>query len=187
MSEVHRLKGTILKCLGDMVRQEHGDDRWRDVLVAASVDPATLFVPSLDVDEATAMRVLAASCGVLRLSTTELYDAFATHWVEVYVPRVYPHFASGFRSTREFLLGLDRVHDIVTRSIEGARPPRFTHEWRDEHTLRMTYRSERGLIELFASLTRALGRHFGEDIDVRRIGRDVLDVRFPRVAERVSA
>ena len=181
------MKGTILKCLGDMIRQEHGEARWREVLTASSLDPDTLFMPTHDVDEATAMRVMSSSCAVLRLSTTQLYDAFATHWVEVYVPRVYPHFMEGFRSTREFLLGLDRVHDIVTRSIAGARPPRFTHEWRDEHTLRMTYRSERGLIELFESLTRALGRHFGERIEVRRLGREVLEIRFPQVVDSARA
>lgn len=173
------MKGTILRCLGDAVSAKHGEPTWLDVLRHAGVTDVTKFAPSSDVDDALAVRLFQSVGAVLRFSITQVYDEFSTHWVDVYAPKVYPQYYGSFRSTREFLLGLDRVHSTVTRNIEGARPPRFRYEWRDERTLRMTYESHRGLIELFAALARALGRHFDEAINVRKIGADVIEVRLP--------
>lgn len=173
------MKGTILKCLHEMVRERYGEAKWDAIVVAAGAPSGTVYFPSQDVPEDVAMRVLASAAPVLRMSTGQVYDAFAAHWVDVYAPKIYRRFYEGATSAREFLLSLDRIHDVVTRSIEGATPPRFTYHWVDARTLRMTYRSERGLLALFEALALALGRHFGEELRTRQIGRDVLEVVFP--------
>lgn len=165
-----------------MVNERHGELPWREILRESGLDEHTRFSPSSDVDDAVATRVFRVSCSVLRQSATQVYDDFSTHWVEVYSPKVYPQYYGSFRSTREFLLGLDKLHSTVTRNIEGARPPRFEYEWRDENTLRMTYHSHRGLVDLFTSLARALGRHYGEEIHVRKIGSNLVEVRLPPAA-----
>lgn len=173
------MKGTILRCLGDMVTERYGEEPWKRILRQAGLDDLTKFSPSSDVDDAVAGKVFAVAGPVLERTAAQVFDDFSTHWVETYAPKVYPQYYGQFKSTKEFLLGLDRLHSTVTRNLEGARPPRFQYTWRDENTLRMTYESHRGLVDLFASLARALGRHFGEEIAVRKIGGNLVEVRFP--------
>jgi Haem-NO-binding len=57
----------------------------------------------------------------------------------VYAPNVYQTYYSGVKSARELLLNLDHIHEVMTKSIEFARPPRFRYQWKEEKHLIMHY------------------------------------------------
>ena len=95
-----------------------------------------------------------------------------------FAPKVYFAYFVGIQSAREFLLKLDAVHSRVTKTIENARPPRFLYEWKDDKTLIMTYKSERGLIDFAIGLIKGVGKYFKEDINVVKVDNDKAKVTF---------
>jgi len=76
---------------------------------------------------------------------------------------------------------MDKVHDMVTRSVPGARPPRFKYDWTDENTLVMEYGSPRGLVGIFTGLVKGVGEKYGERLAVSAVGNRVT-IRFPAAA-----
>jgi hypothetical protein len=60
---------------------------------------------------------------VLGITTGEVFDAFAHHWVNVYGPRVYKPYYQGAKSAKEFFLRLDTMHARINKSVPNARTP----------------------------------------------------------------
>lgn len=172
------MKGSIAQCAEELVRTQYGDARWDEVCVVAGLPADTRFMPSADLDDGAVLGVVSAIGTVCRLSPSQVADAFGSHWVCVYAPRQYPAYFRGVTSARDFLQKLDKIHDMVTRSVPNARPPRFAYEWTDDHTLVMEYSSERGLVDLFVGLLKGVGEHFGERLAVTPAGNRVT-IRFP--------
>ena len=75
---------------------------------------------------------------------------------------------------------MDNVHDITTKNIKNARPPRFKYKEVDDKTLIMTYKSHRGLIDILIGLIKGVGKHFNEDLQVRKINDTQVEIKFPR-------
>ncbi len=73
---------------------------------------------------------------------------------------------------------MDQVHIEMTQSVPNARPPRFDYAWRDPKTLQVKYKSTRPLIAIFVGLARGVGKHFGEQLDVRVVSDDTVEIRF---------
>jgi hypothetical protein len=107
-------------------------------------------------------------------------EAFGDYWVNVYAPNIYRTYFRTAKSAREFLLQMDRVHESVTMNIPNARPPRFSYEWPNDKTLIMKYISGRGMIDILAGCAKGVGKYFGEDVRVRKVGNDRIEVVFAR-------
>ncbi len=73
---------------------------------------------------------------------------------------------------------MDEVHRKVTLNIQNANPPRFDYEWKDEKTLIMTYKSKRNLIEFFIGLIKGVGKYFNEELEVRKLGGNRVEIKF---------
>ncbi len=81
-----------------------------------------------------------ALCNVLGISLQQAADAFGEYWVCKFAPKTYPFYYKGINSAKEFLLNMDKVHELTTKNISGAMSPRFNYEWKDNKTLIMTYK-----------------------------------------------
>jgi hypothetical protein len=172
------MKGTITRCLGELVQSKWGDDAWRQILAKAGVvDPITLMMPSADIDDKIAMDLLDATSAVLGVTPAQAADAFGEYWCCVYAPKVYKSIVGRFKTAREMILGLDAVHVEMTRSIPNARPPRFSYTWRDSRTLVVKYSSHRNLVHVYAGLARGVGKFYNEPLTVRTTGQTV-EIQF---------
>ena len=69
-------------------------------------------------------------------------------------------------------------HEVMTKSIKLARPPRFRYEWKGDKLLIMHYDSSRRLVALMPGLIRGLGKYYKERLTVRVVG-NAVHVRFP--------
>ncbi len=107
------------------------------------------------------------------LSAQQVMAAFGDHWSTAYAPRVYKSYFDAARSTRDFLLKLDEVHVVMTRSIKSAKPPRFSYEWQGDKHLVMHYNSDRGLVALMPGLIAGLGKYCKDRPSVRIAGNAV--------------
>lgn len=172
------MKGVIMNCMAEMIKQNFSEEKWQTILQAAGLPRETIFFAPQDVEDAVAMGVLECACSTLDMSLAQAADAFGDYWMNVFAPRIYGAYFLGVDSAREFLLKMDRVHEATTRGLPGARPPRFEYEWRDDRTLIIKYHSQRGLIDLMIGLIKGVGKHYGEDLQVKKLGPDAAEVVF---------
>jgi hypothetical protein len=172
------MKGTIVKCLEELVIKRFGVEKWRESLRKAGLSEWKNFTMLGDVDEAEFMRIMEGVASAASLSMEQTMEEFGEHWSTVYAPNVYRAYFSTAKSARELLLHLDHIHDVMTKSMKSARPPRFRYEWKGDKHLIMHYESKRGLVILMPGLIRGLGKHFHERLVVSTVG-NAVHVEFP--------
>jgi len=175
-----KMKGVIAKCLGDLVKEKFGKDKWGDALERSGLDRASIFLATEDVDDIAVLKVVDSVCKVLNISLIQAADAFGDYWVNAFAPKIYAPYYRGVNSAKEFLLNMDKVHVDTTETIKNARPPRFEYEWKDSKTLIMKYKSPRGLIDFMVGLVKGVGKHYNEDLKVTKFGDDRVKIVFPK-------
>ena len=172
------MKGTILKCLGEVTEVNYGREVWERSLEEAGLNPETRFLPVADIDDQVAIRIVQAICSQLNLTLEHAADAFGDYWVNVYSQKFYPAFFSRQDTAKDFLLAMDDVHRKMTAGMENARPPGFKYEWKGENTLCMHYQSPRGLIDFAVGLARGVGNHYGETLKVVKKSPSTIEITF---------
>ncbi len=172
------MKGTIVKCLEELVTEKFGVEKWTESLKKAGIPEWRNFTTFCDVDETEVMGIMKGIAGVASLSMEQLMEAFGEYWSTVYGPNIYEVYFADAKCARELLLNLDHIHEVMTKSIKFARPPRFRYEWKGDKLLIMHYESSRGLIALMPGLVRGVGKYYKESLIVTVVGRAV-HVQFP--------
>ena len=122
------MKGTIVKCLEEVVQKLGGDAAWKKTLTAAGQDAARVFITTEDVPDADVVAMIGHAAETLGVSTQAAMDAFGEHWSTEYAPRLYKVYFDRASNVREFLLNMAKVHETVTRRMANARPPVFTYD-----------------------------------------------------------
>lgn len=173
------MKGSIVQCLGDLVKSNFGTDKWENSLETAGLSKTSFFIPLQNVDDEKVTKIVDALCKVNNISPSQAADAFGEYWVNVYAPKLYSSYFKGMNNSKEFLLKMDNVHENVTKNIDNAHPPRFEYEWKDNKTLVMKYHSKRGLIDILMGLVKGVGKYYKEDLKVTKISNDKLQIIFP--------
>jgi hypothetical protein len=174
-----KMKGVIVVCLGDLIKEKFGKDKWVAILEDAGLPRTAFFLPTANLDDETVLKVVDSVCKVLNITLQQAADAFGDYWVNSYAPKVYKAYYRGKNSAKEFLLDMDKVHKSVTERIPDARPPRFDYESPNDKTLIMTYKSQRGLIDFFVGLIKGVGKHFNEKLAITNMGGNKVKVVFP--------
>jgi hypothetical protein len=166
------------------VTAKFGVERWNEIVVDAKIGDQSLAVTMAvaDIDDKVALDLFAAARRVLKMSDEAVADGFGEHWCCEYAPALYGSIMRRFKSARELLLGLDHVHVELTAMMTNARPPRFEYNWESDRVLIVTYKSHRNLLPLYMGLARGVGKRFKEQLEVRRVGNDLVRIAFPTAA-----
>jgi hypothetical protein len=172
------MKGTILTCVQRLVESRAGKPAWEKVLQTAGC-PGAMFVPSADVPDATAMKVIGAVGPVTGMSTQKVMDSFGDYWANDYASDMYAAYFAQARTAMEFLLGMDALHEKVTRTVANARPPRFKYENKTDKSFEMVYDSARGLPDLIPGLVKGVARRYKTTVTVDKLGTNRFRVTFP--------
>lgn len=167
------MKGTIVRCMEEMVAAQFGAAKWGEALKEAGIPEARLYTTMGDVKDTEVLAIMKGIAAAASLPIDGLMDAFGEYWSTVYAPAIYGAYFAHAKNAREFLLSMDEVHTAMTRTLESARPPHFTYEWQGDTHLVMHYHSERGLVALMAGLVRGVGKHYHEDLKVSTAGNAV--------------
>jgi hypothetical protein len=173
------VKGVIVQCLAELVKEKFGRDKWEEALEKSGLDKDAVFLATQDVEDNAVLKVVGSVCETLGISLVQAADAFGEYWVNTFAPKIYATYYRGADSARDFLLKMDDVHRAATKSIPGAHPPRFEYEWKDDKTLVMTYKSHRGLIDFLVGLIKGVGTYFKEDLQVTKLSDEKVEVVFP--------
>ncbi len=172
------MKGTIVKCLQEMVENKFGKDKWSTICEKSNFGKNQIISLSADIDDAVVMTLLKNTCETLGVSLEQAGDAFGDYWVNNYGPNVYKSIYNKFKNTREFILGMDDVHVMVTKTVPNSKPPRFTYDFPNDKTIIMTYKSSRGLILVLMGLVKGLARYFNEKLTVTKINEGSIKIVF---------
>jgi methyl-accepting chemotaxis protein len=173
------MKGIIVCCLAELVTKRFGEAVWKKCLTEAGLDSSTVLLPISNVDDSTFKKILSACGQECGLSTAQAADAFGEYWVKEYSQRLFSHYYSRSASSREFLLDMDEVHVSMTRNVQDANPPRFSYEWKDDNTLLMHYKSNRGLIDFVVGLAKGVGTFYNEPLTVTKLDAQTVKIDFP--------
>jgi hypothetical protein len=160
------MKGTIARCLEELVTEQFGAAKWKEALKEAGLPEARLYTTMGEVKDTEVVAIMKGISVAASLPMDRLMDTFGEYWSTVYAPAIYGTYFANAKNAREFLLSMDEVHTAMTRSLESARPPHFTYEWQGDKQLIMHYHSERGLVALVAGLVRGVGKYYHEDLKV---------------------
>jgi len=172
------MKGVIADCLSKLVNSKFGSAKWHEILSMTGMDEQTVFLPSADVDDSSLMKLLSNTCSVLNLSLNDAADAFGMYWMNEYAPVIYSIYFKWFTSAKEFIMGMDSIHDATTKSIPNAHPPRFEFNQKDERTLLVTYKSSRSMIDFYIGLVKGVGHYFKTPLSVEKISSNQVQIRF---------
>lgn len=165
------MKGTITACLMELVGEKFGNDKWAAILDDAQLGAhaADFRMAPFDIPDEQVLKLIASTCKVLRITEQQAADAFGEYWCCVYAPRVYSLVYKHFKSAREMILGMDKVHVDMTATIPNAHPPRFNYVWETPNTLLVEYKSRRNLIDIYVGLVHGVGIYFKEKLGVKKI------------------
>ncbi len=163
------MKGTIVKCLEELVKQKAGPEVWKGILAKAGLPTSSMFTTTGVVPDADVLKLVGASAEALHVPVQGAMDAFGDHWSTTYAPKLYGVYFEKARSAKEFLLNLDNVHVLMTRTA-GASPPRFTYEDKGPKDLVMHYSSSRHLEQMMPGLIQGVAKYYHEKVSVRREG-----------------
>jgi hypothetical protein len=174
------MKGTIHFCLEEAVIKNNGQEAWDKIVQLLGHEVGYSYNTRIrdDIDELQSKELFMHTSQTLKMSLTEVYDMFGEHWCVDYSPKVYGVFYQGMKSTRDAITKLDRVHDVVTKHIDGAYPPRFTYEWKGENVLLVQYNSKRNLIDLFIALIKGLDKKFNNQTQINKLDESNLELTF---------
>lgn len=173
------MKGTISRCLLEMIDEKMGSEMSNQVVAKANVSSPNLLRMSLsDVPEDDFMKLFTATLSETGLSMEAACDAFGEFWCCTYVPKNYNFVIEKFSNAKEMILGMDKVHTQLTATIKNARPPHFEYHWQSENELEVTYISDRGLIDVYVGLARGVGKYFKEDVKAVKMSESKVLITF---------
>jgi hypothetical protein len=175
----HTMKGVIVQCLQELVITRFGKDPWEKSLTDLGLKRYKFFLPIENVDDRLVMNIVTAVCRNLNISLIQAADAFGEYWVNTYSQKMYAHYYAKYTTAREFLLSMDTLHVTMTKMLQDANPPRFEYAWKNERTLLMVYKSQRGLLDFMVGLVKAVGTFYNEELNVTKSGPNQIQIIFP--------
>jgi len=160
------VKGVIFNLLEEIIRREHGEAAWDDLLEAAGLDGAYTSLGSYP--DAHLGALVGAASVKLGYPPDEVIRWFGRQALPL-LARRYARFFDGHRSTLPFLLTLnDVIHTEVRKIYPGAEVPVFTFDVSTADRLVMGYRSSRRLCALAHGFIEAAAAHYGEAVVIEQ-------------------
>ncbi len=171
------MKGTIVKCMEELVTKQFGAEKWKDCLTGAGLPARSVISTTTDVPDVEVTKLIGSIAVVTKLSQEQVIEAFGDYWSTTYAPDIYSVYFEKAKCAKDLLVNLDHIHTAMTKSMKGATPPHFTYEWKGDKVLLMHYSSPRGMVAFMPALIRGVAKYYKETVDVKTTG-NTLRVQF---------
>ncbi|OGV67909.1 MAG: hypothetical protein A2283_12200 [Lentisphaerae bacterium RIFOXYA12_FULL_48_11] len=160
------MKGIINKGIQELVETKFGVEAWLKIKELANCEEP-FFAASENYPDEMTIALVKAAAEVSGLSPEEVQVEFGKYWVPNTGRKAYPTFFQIAGTTpREFLINMNRVHDIATRTAVGAAPPKFSYEELPDGKLIMRYHSKRKLCSVLRGLIMGVGILYQKELEV---------------------
>ena len=158
------MKGLILNLVEDVVRRDHGDDYWDDVVDASGLSAAYTALGTYPDHELTTLADVVAHRE--QIESSDVVRHVGREGMAMLAAR-YPAFFAPHTDVRDFLLSLNVVvHAEVRRMYPGAVIPELEHRTPQPGVLDLVYSSERGRCDLAEGLVLGAADHYGQTVTV---------------------
>ncbi len=171
------MKGVIPLCTKELIVNNYGKEKLEEILKNAGIEKEPMIVPIADVDDNLVLGIIKSIGEVLNLSLVQIADAFGDYWTNVYSQRLYGGYYKNAKNAKEFLMKIDKIHIIMTKNIENAKPPCFEYEDLGNKLI-MTYNSQRGLIDFVVGIIKGIGKFYNEKLLVKKLSDNKLEIIF---------
>uniref|UniRef100_A0A8D9FAL6 guanylate cyclase n=1 Tax=Cacopsylla melanoneura TaxID=428564 RepID=A0A8D9FAL6_9HEMI len=153
--------GLLLENLADYIKSKYGEDKWEEVRRQAGVEQPSFSTHQVYPD-CHIPRLAQAAYEVLDVTEQEFFDQMGVHFVGYVSQYGYDRVLSVLgRHMRDFLNGLDNLHEYLKFSYPRMRAPSFICENETRQGLTLHYRSKRrGFVYYAMGQIREVARHF---------------------------
>ncbi|KAK0165413.1 hypothetical protein PV328_003927 [Microctonus aethiopoides] len=168
--------GLILENLSEYIRQVYGDEKWEEIRRQACVDQPSFSVHQV-YPENLIPRLAKKAIHVLGVTENEFFDQMGVHFVGFVGQYGYDRVLSVLgRHVRDFLNGLDNLHEYLKFSYPRMRAPSFICENETRQGLTLHYRSKRrGFVYYTMGQIREVARHFyHKELQIELVREEVL-------------
>lgn len=160
--------GLVNKGLEDMVCSQYGAATWVEIKSQAQVQIEVFISMDAYPDDIT-YRLVAATSAVIKMSTTDVLEAFGRYWVLVTATEGFGSLmAMAGNNFPEFLQNLDNLHAHMGLSFPELQPPSLLCSHLEPESIELHYYSERpGLTPMVVGMLKGLGERFDTDVDIQ--------------------
>uniref|UniRef100_A0A2H1VA46 guanylate cyclase n=1 Tax=Spodoptera frugiperda TaxID=7108 RepID=A0A2H1VA46_SPOFR len=153
--------GLLLENMAEYIRQTYGEERWEDIRRQAGVEQPSFSVHQV-YPENLITRLAKKAQEVLGMTEREFMDQMGVYFVGFVSQYGYDRVLSVLgRHMRDFLNGLDNLHEYLKFSYPRMRAPSFICENETRQGLTLHYRSKRrGFVYYAMGQIREVARHF---------------------------
>ncbi|CAN8004284.1 unnamed protein product [Ixodes pacificus] len=153
--------GLIFENLSQYVCAVYGVERWEEIRRRSRIEMSTFSTHEVYPDHVI-LKLIAKACKVLRVSEREFLEGMGVFFVSFLAQYGYDRVLSVLgRHMRDFLNGLDNLHEYLKFSYPKMKAPSFFCEDESSTGLTLHYRStRRGYLWYTVGQIKEVGRHF---------------------------
>ncbi|XP_044749063.1 soluble guanylate cyclase 88E isoform X2 [Coccinella septempunctata] len=153
--------GLILENMAEYIKQTYGEEKWEEIRRAAGVE-TPCFSTHQVYSEAFIPRLSKKAVQILNVGEKEFFDQMGVFFISFVSQYGYDRVLSVLgRHMRDFLNGLDNLHEYLKFSYPRMRAPSFICENETKQGLTLHYRSKRrGFVYYTMGQIREVARHF---------------------------
>ncbi|KAL8614430.1 hypothetical protein ACOMHN_007766 [Nucella lapillus] len=160
--------GLLLEAIGDIIKRKYGEQQWAEISMQAGVSNLS-FAHNEVYEESLIPRISEAAAYVLQVDADEIMFEFGMGFVDFVGQYDYDKILRVLgRHMRDFLNGLDNLHDHLRFSYHSMRAPSFFVEKETKRGLTLHYRTRRkGFVHYVRGQLRKVGEVFYKtDVDI---------------------
>ncbi|KAL1506676.1 hypothetical protein ABEB36_005999 [Hypothenemus hampei] len=153
--------GLIIENMAEYIKATYGEDKWEEIRRTAGVDQPSFSTHQV-YPESLIPRLSKKAVQILKVSEKEFFDQMGVFFIGFVSQYGYDRVLSVLgRHMRDFLNGLDNLHEYLKFSYPRMRAPSFICENETKHGLTLHYRSKRrGFVYYTMGQIREVARHF---------------------------
>ncbi|XP_065347406.1 soluble guanylate cyclase 88E-like isoform X1 [Cloeon dipterum] len=160
--------GLLLENLSEFIKFVYGEDKWEEIRRLCNVEQPSFSVHQV-YPESMVPKLAKKAMQVLGISEREFYDGMGVYFVRFVGQYGYDRVLSVLgRHMRDFLNGLDNLHEYLKFSYPRMRAPSFICENESRQGMTVHYRSKRrGFVYYTMGQIREVSRHFyGKEMQI---------------------
>ncbi|KAK6191017.1 hypothetical protein SNE40_002767 [Patella caerulea] len=169
--------GLLLEAIVEYIKREYGGEIWEVVRNRTNLHQASFATHNI-YSENTIKEIAEATSIITDTPLHELMDAFGVSFVQFVGQYGYDRILKVLgRHMRDFLNGLDNLHEYLRFSYPKLKPPSFFCESENKNGLTLHYRSKRkGFLHYVKGQIRQVGKMFyNTKVDIYVITEEVVD------------